>query len=74
MPDLSPPVRRALRRYAFLVAVRTLTFYVAFALVQLMFDGKVMWLPNLGPAVAIAVLMSYVQARLSYLKKRMERR
>jgi hypothetical protein len=61
MPNLKP--------YAFRLVTRCISFYIAFMLVQLMFDGKVAWLGNLIPAVALAVLLTYVQVRLEMLRR-----
>lgn len=60
---------KALKRYAILAGIRTVSFYIALALVQYFFDGKVAWLANLLPAAAIAILLTYVHARLLYLRK-----
>jgi hypothetical protein len=57
------------KRYLVLGAVRCATFYLAIALVQLMFDDKIAWVPDLFPAVAFAILATYVQARLAYIKQ-----
>lgn len=62
-------MRNALLRYAILAGIRSITFYIAIALVQTMFDGRVAWVVNILPSVAIAILLTYVHARLLYLRK-----
>jgi hypothetical protein len=54
--------------YAIRVAVRCVTFYVAIALVQYLFEGKVAWAINLYPAIAFAALLTYMQARWAYIQ------
>lgn len=55
--------------YAVRAAVRCVTFYFAFALVQYLFEGRVAWAVNIFPAVAFAVLFTYMQARWQFLRQ-----
>ena len=56
-------------KYEILAGVRCVTFYLALAGVQYMFDGKVAWVANLFPAIAFAIVLTYMQARWKYVRQ-----
>ena len=58
------------RFYIGLWLFRCSTFYLGIALVQYLFDRKVDWLINALPAAGAAAFLTYLQARLRYIRGR----